>query len=97
MRTLSLVVVSGAAFLLAAKIHGRQLRLEREAHGVRSVVFGGRNPPVVEAIWRAERLRFWTLAPTLALATGLALSRLGAARAAVLVGALLWAPSAAFL
>lgn len=60
------------ALLLAAKAHGRQLRLEREAAGHFDVVFGGRNPPFVEALWAADRTRFWTAAPLVGLALGAA-------------------------
>lgn len=48
-------------FLAAAKAHGRQVRLERELAGVFSVVFGGGNPPAVEAIWRKDRWVFWSV------------------------------------
>lgn len=65
--------------LLAAKAHGRQVRLEREAKGVFKVDFGGTNPPEVEAIWRRDCRLFW---PTMAalsvvlLAAGVALDDL---------------------
>src|SRR5262249_38071286 len=58
--------------VLAAKAHGRELRLEREAFGIRSVVFCGVNPPQVESLWSAERLRFWVLAPLVILAVAAA-------------------------
>ncbi len=47
--------------LAAAKAHGRQIRLERERAGVWSVDFRKDNGPVVEAIWRDDRIRFWTM------------------------------------
>lgn len=61
-RTPLLLALSVAAFLLAAKSHGRQVRLERERAGHYEVVFGGTNPPFVEALWRRDRIRFWTTA-----------------------------------
>lgn len=54
-----LVALSIAAFLAAAKAHGRQLRLERELAGYWQVTFGASNPPFVEALWRRERFLFW--------------------------------------
>ena len=65
--------------LLAAKAHGRQVRLEREAKGVLAVDFRGENPPEVVAIWRRDRFVFWPTLATLAvllLAAGLALDDL---------------------
>jgi hypothetical protein len=59
-----LVLVSLATFLLAAKSHGRQIRLERERAGFHHVVFGGSNPSFVEQLWRRDRLHYW---PTFAL------------------------------
>ena len=53
------IALSVIAFLLSAKAHGRQLRLERERAGITSVVFGGQNPPFVQALWRRERWLFW--------------------------------------
>lgn len=49
--------------LVAAKAHGRQVRLERERAGYHDVVFGGENAPFVEALWRRDRVAFWTAAP----------------------------------
>ncbi|MBN1203610.1 MAG: hypothetical protein JXB05_01630 [Myxococcaceae bacterium] len=65
-RTLIVVVASMISFLLAAKAHGRQLRLERELEGYHHVVFGGTNPPFVEALWGADRVRFWSIAAGMA-------------------------------
>lgn len=48
-----------ATMILAAKAHGRQVRLEREREGHRTVVFGGDNPPFVEALWRRDRIAVW--------------------------------------
>lgn len=64
MKMLILVVASLALFILSAKVHGRSIRLEREAMGVMHVTFGGppgSNPPEVEALWSADRWRFWPL------------------------------------
>lgn len=46
--------------LVAAKAHGRQIRLERERAGFMSVDFRAKNPPFVEALWRRDRRRFWS-------------------------------------
>ena len=46
--------------LVAAKAHGRQIRLEREKAGYMSVKFGAKNPPFVEALWKKDRIRFWS-------------------------------------
>lgn len=62
---LAVLILSLATMLLAAKAHGRQLRLEREQMGIHHVEFGGTNPPEVEALWRRDRRRFW---PTTAVA-----------------------------
>jgi hypothetical protein len=66
-----------AWILLAAKAHGRQVRLEREQQGVFHVEFGGSNPAAVEAIWAADRRRFWAsmAAGALILLGGAALRR----------------------
>ncbi len=58
-----------AAFLAAAKAHGRQLRLERVLAGYLQVTFGGRNAEWVEAFWRQERRYFWSAALLLGLAS----------------------------
>jgi hypothetical protein len=57
-----LVPASVMLFLVAAKAHGRQIRLERELAGYHSVRFGARNPPFVEALWRRDRVRYWLVA-----------------------------------
>lgn len=65
-----IVLALGAAtFLAAAKAHGRQLRLERELAGYWHVTFGAQNPAFVEALWRRERLLYWSLAAALAIVT----------------------------
>jgi hypothetical protein len=66
-RTLAVLGASVVAFLMAAKAHGRQLRLERELEGYHHVIFGGTNPPFVEALWRADRVRYWSIAGGLSL------------------------------
>lgn len=95
--TFLLILVSVVLFVIAAKAHGRELRLEREANGVTHVVFGGQNPPAVEAIWSAERRRFWVLAPVLAGALALVLRRFGGGAGLMALGALAWAPVIAFI
>ena len=98
MKPLIIVVASVAIFLITAKIHGRELRLEREAKGYMQVVFGGSgNPPEVEQLWAAERTRFWSITAGLgvvALALGLAL---GAGKLITIAAIVSWAPSLAFL
>jgi len=62
-------IIAGAViFLVAAKLHGRQLRLEREQAGFREVTFGrgSQNPPFVVALWRRERFIFWPIAAVVA-------------------------------
>jgi ABC-type uncharacterized transport system fused permease/ATPase subunit len=66
------LVLSVVTFLVAAKSHGRQVRLERERAGHTQVVFGGENPSFVEALWKRDRIRFWTTA-AIAFAVALAL------------------------
>jgi hypothetical protein len=64
-----------ATFLSAAKTHGRHVRLERELAGHWHVTFGVPNHPWVEALWRRDRLVYWSTAAALALA-GVALALL---------------------
>lgn len=62
---IALPIITGAVlFLVAAKAHGRQLRLEREHAGVLRVSFGrgAQNDPFVVALWRRERFIFWPAA-----------------------------------
>lgn len=54
------LVLSVITFLIAAKSHGRQLRLERELAGYYHVTFGGTNPPFVEELWHKERVEYWS-------------------------------------
>jgi hypothetical protein len=63
------LVVAIGTFLVAAKAHGRQLRLERERAGYATVSFRSPNPPFVEQLWRAERRRFWPMVVLLAAAS----------------------------
>lgn len=82
--------------MAAAKAHGRQVRLEREAAGYHSVQFGGTNAEFVERLWRRDRVRFWSFVLPAALALG------GAAWLAwrewplALLASLLWAPTLGF-
>lgn len=85
-----------AALLAAAKAHGRQVRLEREAAGYHSVEFGGTNPEFVERLWRRDRIRFWTFVPLAALLMGGAQLLARAPWSRVLLASLLWAPIAGF-
>lgn len=71
MAWLPLGIALVAWILLAAKAHGRQVRLERQAKGVFAVDFRGSNPPEVEAIWKRDRRVFW---PTMAVLSGLLVS-----------------------
>jgi len=65
-----LYAIAVVIFLAAAKLHGRQLRLEREHAGVMSVDFRRRseNPPFVVALWRKDRWTFWPVAAAVAIA-----------------------------
>jgi hypothetical protein len=96
MRGAALLVASAVLFLLAAKAHGRELRLEREAAGVPHVVFGGQNPPMVESLWRSERARFWVATPILAAGLAALVLARGAGAGRVSLAALAWAPSISF-
>jgi hypothetical protein len=66
--TLAAVVAGVALVLVAAKAHGRQVRLERELAGFGEADFSGPNPPEVEAIWARDRRLFWASFAVLALA-----------------------------
>lgn len=83
--------------IAAAKAHGRQVRLERERHGVWKVDFRGANDPWVEALWRRDRNLFWVLV-TVFLAATLAYGSLYAGRhAAAWIGlGVAWSVAAAF-
>jgi hypothetical protein len=83
-------------FLSAAKAHGRELRLERLAAGFDHVIFGGDNPAFIDALWRAERVRFWIAAPALAAALLALLKTRGIATGPAALGAVVWASALAF-
>lgn len=89
-------LVGVPALLVAAKAHGRQVRLEREAAGYHSVEFGGSNPEFVERLWRRDRIRFWSIVPLVAIVLGGALFFALRSWALVFVAALLWAPIVGF-
>ena len=95
-----LALATAALVLVAAKAHGRQVRLEREQQGVFAVDFRGRNPEVVERIWRTDRRIFWPAFAALAV-FGAAAVLLLALSPSDLVGGFLattaWAFAAAFL
>src|SRR5688500_3490211 len=96
MRTAVVFGTSLALFLAAAKAHGRELRLERVAQGIESVVFGGTNPAFVEELWRAERLRFWIAAPIAAAVIGAFLRSRGHAWGPTVFGAVAWGAALTF-
>lgn len=54
-------LLSFVAMLVAAKVHGRQIRLERELQGYMNVDFRANNPPWVEALWRLDRIQYWAV------------------------------------
>ena len=54
------------SLVAAAKCHGRQVRLRREAEGIMAIDFRADNGPVVEGIWRRDRWAFWLLLAGLA-------------------------------
>lgn len=88
---------SVALLLVAAKAHGRQVRLERERAGYHEVVFGGENPPFVEALWRRDRVGYWSVVPVAAVLLGAAAWRAGAGPGFLLTAVLLWAPTVGFV
>jgi hypothetical protein len=51
-------------FLIAAKTHGRQIRLEREYRGIDRVDFRREteNHPWLEALWQKDRQGYWPIA-----------------------------------
>lgn len=97
---------------LAAKVHGRQIRLERELEGHFDVDFMRENDPWVEALWRRDRRRFWITFPLVAVvlaslvaatASSWVAARFGSdplgspLLGALVLAVLLWAPVAAFV
>lgn len=100
MKLAMIVLTSLVLFLVAAKVHGRSIRLEREAMGVMHVTFGGpagTNPPEVEALWRADRWRFWPMTGVLAALFGAIAFALTRSAALSAVAALQWAPTVSFV
>ena len=61
------------------------------------MVFGGDNPAFVDALWAAERMRFWLATPLIALMLAVALVIAGASRSTIAFASLLWAPSVVFM
>lgn len=62
----ALVAGSLLLFLVAAKNHGRHIRLERQLAGHWEVSFGRANPAWVEALWQRDRMVYWSIAIGLA-------------------------------
>ncbi|MHB1261180.1 MAG: hypothetical protein ACYC2H_05635 [Thermoplasmatota archaeon] len=87
-------VATVALLLVAAKAHGRQIRIEREQQGYFRIDFRSKNAAAVEAIWRRDRLLFWPVFATLGVA-GLvwAIAARDLGLGALVVG---WAFAAAF-
>jgi hypothetical protein len=98
--------------LLAAKVHGRQIRLERELEGYFDIDFMRENDPWVEALWRTDRRQFRIAFPVAAVVLASLVAAMGSSWVAArfgsdplgspLLGAiglavLLWAPVAAFV
>lgn len=96
MKNLLYGAASLATFILAAKAHGRELRLERVVAGIQQVTFGGANPAFVGELWTAERMRFWVATPLLSLILVVALGFAGASRPTLGFATLLWSPSVVF-
>jgi hypothetical protein len=97
MKTLLYGAASFVTFILAAKAHGRELRLERVVAGIEQVSFGGSNPAFVDALWAAERMRFWVATPILSVVLIVALALAGTSRWTIGFASLLWAPSVVFV
>lgn len=100
MKIAILAIASLVLFIAAAKVHGRAIRLEREAMGVMQVTFGGgpgANPPEVEALWRADRWRFWPMTGVLAVLFGALAFATTRSAGLTALAALQWAPTVSFL
>lgn len=82
--------------VLAAKIHGRQLRLERTAQGLGGDVDFRDPPPSVALLWRRDRIRYWITLPALALVLPALGAALRLAWPQALLLALVAAPTLAF-
>jgi hypothetical protein len=89
-------VVSAVLFLVAAKAHGRELRLEREAHGIELASFRSASP-AVQALWSAERARFWSFFVPLAIGLVALSFRLDLGHVNGALSALAWAGAGAYL
>jgi hypothetical protein len=86
------VALALPAILVAAKAHGRQVRLERERAGFAEVSFLADNDPWVEALWQRDRRTYWP-----AFAAGLALGLLAAGLGGWTLPSLVLAPAVALL
>jgi hypothetical protein len=62
----ALVAGSLLLFLVAAKNHGRHIRLERQLAGHWEISFARDNHPWVEALWQRDRVVYWSIALGLA-------------------------------
>src|ERR1051326_7951896 len=97
MKPLVIIVASLVLFLVAPKLRGRQPRLEREARGFLHVTFGsGDNPPEVESLWAAERVRFWATTAAFAAISAVACFFFRPGSTVTAAALLSWAPSASF-
>jgi hypothetical protein len=97
MKTGLLVLSSAVLFLLAAKAHGRELRLERQAAGFPHISFGSPDMPAfVQQMWQRERVAFWTVTVLLAIVVGAKLLASDAARGVSALVVLTWVPAASF-
>ncbi|MHB8585325.1 MAG: hypothetical protein ACYDDF_05755 [Thermoplasmatota archaeon] len=93
-------VLAGASvvlLLLAAKTHGRQLRLERELQGVTDVAFDATtDPPWLAALWSRERRQYWTFVPVASVVGGV-IAFVGGRDDLAVVAAFLWSPTLGLL
>lgn len=94
MPLLTVAIATGALFLVAAKAHGRQVRIEREQQGYFRVDFGAQNPDAVEAVWRDDRRVLWPAAAAVSACALLAAFVVG--RVALVFLAVPWAFIGAF-
>lgn len=82
--------------VLAAKVHGRQVRLEREAMGLGGPIDFADPPEAVRPLWRRDRIRYWITLPALAITLPALAAAAGASWPQALLVALVGAPTAAF-
>ncbi|MCI0415429.1 hypothetical protein L0222_21870 [bacterium] len=68
MKQLLFLILLILTFLIAAKSHGRQYRLERELEGHWTVSFTSENHPWVERFWFRHRVLYWSIASWTAIA-----------------------------